>query len=173
MQFAEAFERKLEQFLTADIPIFRDEYLAPGSDYPAELLRNLCKSVCMVALVVPEYFESSWCCAEWKAMQGYEQDRLGRDKHGLIIPVICGGDPTILERFIGPHQHVELRYIDNPARELSNKPNLRKIREIADTINQYARMLALKPPVIDCDALAVGLGPEQIIPAVSEPSPFG
>jgi len=53
LQFAEVFEAKLAGFLNTNIPIFRDVSLQPGLDYPREFARNLCRSVCMVALVVP------------------------------------------------------------------------------------------------------------------------
>src|SRR5215469_4879100 len=67
LQLAETFEQKLDQYLTTGIRIFRDENLQPGIDYPKQISRSLCRSVCMVALVVPEYFESRGCVAEWNA----------------------------------------------------------------------------------------------------------
>src|SRR5207249_4861575 len=56
LQFAEAFQIQLDQFLTTHERSFRDDALAPGTDYPRGLAKNLCRSRCMVALVVPEYF---------------------------------------------------------------------------------------------------------------------
>ena len=87
-QFAETFAGLLQDRLTTNTTVFWDEKLNhdPGKPYPDELSRNLCQSVCMVAVLVPQYLESAWCMAEWRAMERLEIQRLG--KQGLIIPVI-------------------------------------------------------------------------------------
>jgi hypothetical protein len=171
MQFAEAFEETLAQFLNTRIPIFRDDYLWPGSAYPAELSSRLCKSVCMVALVVPEYFESKWCRAEWDAMRAFEEDRLGPGKHGLLIPVLCVGDPVALEPLFGTRLHFDLRNIVSPAKQLSTVRNRTTIQNIANIINHHAKT-PLPPKKIDCETFSLGIEPEEISPKFSEPSPF-
>ncbi len=175
LQFAEAFESQLKTFLNLHIPVFRDEYLRPGTEYPGEFARNLCKSVCMVALVVPEYFESRWCRAEWEAMKSLESGRLGAGKVGLIIPVICVGDRAALEPFFENRQGFDLAGIVSPARQLNSVRNRAKIQSIADIINRYSR--SLTGPAMDCDAFSLKMGPDEmkrdeIAPRIAEPSPF-
>src|SRR6516165_6766347 len=137
LQFAEAFEEKLSPYLTTRIGIFRDEYLQPGIDYQKQISQSLCRSVCMVALVVPEYFESKWCVAEWLAMQDLEEKRLGRGKQELIIPVVCVGEFETLENYLGTRlaKAFDIRNIVSPSRQLNTLTNLRKIEAIARMIN--------------------------------------
>jgi hypothetical protein len=66
--FAEAFQQRLNYYLTTPVPSFLDVKLQPGTNFRETLAQNLCHSFCMVALVVPQYFESPWCNAEWNAM---------------------------------------------------------------------------------------------------------
>src|SRR5262249_55224997 len=54
IQFSRAFKEQLDQFLNTNVISFRDEDIPPGAGYPAALSQNLCRSMCMVALVVPQ-----------------------------------------------------------------------------------------------------------------------
>ena len=170
LQFAEEFQRQLEPYLNTTVRSFRDEQLQPGSNYPSDLSVNLCRSVCMVALVVPEYFESPWCTAEWNAMAAFEAKRLGQGKHGLIIPVTCVGDPDTLRPLFGPRQDVDLRNIVNPIKQLSSIRSLTKIKAIADTVNKLAK--TVPAPDIECDNFSLGVGADEMKPMLDEPSPF-
>jgi hypothetical protein len=171
LQLAETFEQKLDQFLNTNVRIFRDEMLQPGVEYPKHISKSLCRSMCMVALVVPEYFESKWCRAEWAAMETFELGRLGKEKQELIIPVVCVGDIDNLKAFFGTRQGVDLRNIVSPSKQLNTLENLRKIASIASTINALANRLP--PPDIDCDNYSLAIGLEEATPKVEEPSPFG
>jgi hypothetical protein len=171
LQLAEEFEEQLDEFLETRIRIFRDNMLEPGSDYRRDISRSLCRSVCMVALVVPQYFESKWCCAEWAAMQSFESTRLGSGKRGLIIPVVCKGDIDKLKRFIDPRLAFDLRGIVSPTRQLSNVANRRKIATIAEKINTLAQRPPPPQPQ-DCDNFTVTTGPDEVTPRIEEPSPF-
>jgi TIR domain len=171
VEFAEVFQEKLDKYLTTNFPSFRDEHLQPGADYPRELAVNLCKSVCMVALVVPEYFESSWCKAEWMAMASWEEKRVGKGRAQLIFPVICTGEADMLRERFGPRLDVDLRHIVSPVKQMNSINTLRKIRGIAERINSLAK--TVPPPDIDCDTYSLGIvGPDVNTPEVSEPSPF-
>jgi hypothetical protein len=172
LEFAEAFQVKLDKYLNTQVGSYRDEALRPGADYPRELATSLCKSMCMVALVVPEYFESKWCKTEWEAMETFEQARLGGGKHGLIIPVICTGEPELLKPKFGPRQAVDLRGIVSPAKQLSSIKSLEKIQSVANQINDLARNLAASD--FDCDNFAreIKIGLDGVTPEIEEPSPF-
>src|SRR5215470_13136600 len=148
LEFAEAFQIRLDKYLTTHVGSYRDEALQPGTDYTTDLANNLCKSMCMVALVVPEYFESKWCTAKWSAMEDFEKVRLGPGKHGLIFPIICTGDPELLKPRFGPRKEVDLREIVSPSRQLSSIRSLTKIQSVANQINALAK--TLPAPDMDC-----------------------
>jgi hypothetical protein len=170
IEFAEAFQETLDKYLT-HLPSFRDQHLQPGDDYPQELATNLCKSVCMVALIVPEYFESAWCRAEWRAMELWEEKRHEKGRAQLIIPIICTGDPNLLEAKIHPRQAIDLRYIVSPNRQMSSIRTLTTIRDVADKINNLAKILPVVD--IDCEAYSLGaVGSDLSTPEFREPSPF-
>jgi hypothetical protein len=125
----------------------------------------------MIALVVPEYFESNWCSAEWKAMTSLEEKRLGKGMFQLIFPVICTGDPATLRPKFGPRTDVDLRDIVSPAKQMDSVRTLTKIRSIAEKINNLAKTLPASN--IDCNAYSLGkIGPDVSVPEFHEPSPF-
>jgi hypothetical protein len=170
-EFADAFQRKLEGVLSTHLPVYRDDRLSPGDPYPQTLAENLCKSVCMVALIVPEYFESAWCTAEWTAMESFEQKRLGRGAtNQLIFPVICTGDPIMLRPKFGRRQEVDLRYIVNPATQLNSVRARNEIIKIATKIDGLIRTIPSAD--IDCDDYSLNVGSDISSPQVTEPSPF-
>jgi hypothetical protein len=172
LQFVEKFEQLLRERLNTPLQIFRDTNLdaEPGKPYPEELSKNLCRSICMVALLVPQYIESSWCVAEWKAMEDLEAKRLGNRRRGLIIPVIFQGGKEDLAELFGTRETVDLRGIDKPSRQLDSVGNLRKIRAIADTVNDHVKKFAATQA--DCDGFLIPEGAEKDTPRIVGPSPF-
>jgi hypothetical protein len=88
--FVRALRERIEYYLQTKIRTYLDEDADPGTSYPTELSQSLCQSVCLIAVLTPDYFDSSWCKAEWEAMIKLEEKRLG--KAGLIIPVVLRGD---------------------------------------------------------------------------------
>jgi hypothetical protein len=172
LQFVEKFEQLLGDRLNTPLQIFRDIALNadPGKPYPEELSKNLCKSVCMVALLVPEYIESSWCVAEWKAMENLEAKRLGKNQRGLIIPVIFQGGKEDLADLFGTRETIDLRGLQKPSRQLGSLDNLEKIGAIADTINRYVKKF--EATHADCDKFTIPIGAEENTPKIVGPSPF-
>jgi hypothetical protein len=76
MEFITSFQERLESFRRIGLAAYRDDQLqsVPGTRYPQELSRRFCRSVCLIAILVPEYLESSWCRAEWNQapLTGYD-----------------------------------------------------------------------------------------------------
>jgi TIR domain len=171
-EFAKAFQEELDYFLSLPVPSFRDVNLVPGSMYPQQLSQNLCSSLCMVALVVPQYFESAWCMAEWNAMTKFEIVRLGLGGGSLIIPVVVNGDIRVLEQRFGGRTARDLRGLSAPGRQLRNPRNRDKIRMIADIINSMEGLLHGFTAWADCDQFSLGLGPEAVTPQFPETSPL-
>ena len=91
-EFVRALRERLEFYLPTNIRTFLDEDADPGAAYPIDLAQKLCKSVCFVAVLTPEYLDSNWCQAELDAMTGFETKRLGNGQMGLVIPVVLRGD---------------------------------------------------------------------------------
>ena len=76
LNFVEAFEERVNYYRQIALTTYRDVRLraAGGVHYPVELARSLCRSVCMIAVLSPDYMESAWCRAEWQAMEDLEQN---------------------------------------------------------------------------------------------------
>ena len=167
--FVTEFQRQLEQYITVPIRSYMDARLRsqPGIDYPIELSQRLCGSVCLVAIIVPEYWESPWCVSEWQAMERFEQARLGRA--GLIIPVVIRGNRTAIERRVRPRQTIDFYNVTKPT-QLRNVGNLRKIEAIANMINQHARRLAQLSP--ECERFEIELVTEVRPMVEDDPDPF-
>ena len=76
--------------------------LRAGMLYNQALAGALCKSVCMIAVYTPHYFDlqHTYCAQEYLAMEMIEQKRLTRlaqqqGYQGLIIPVILRGEENL------------------------------------------------------------------------------
>jgi hypothetical protein len=170
LEFVEEFQKWLESYLTVPIRSYRDDRLAshPGIAYPRELSQQLCKSVCLVAILVPEYWESDWCLGEWKAMEQLEQDRLGQA--GLIIPILFRGDRAAFEKRVDPRVLVDFSHIVTPS-QLGNVKNRIKIEQVANVINNYTRRLKATHAG-DCERFKVQLRQTVVESTYLDPDPF-
>ncbi len=169
-EFVRMLKSRLEYYLPTEIRTFIDEDADIGSSYPTELSRKLCKSVCMVAVLTPEYPDSSWCDAEWKAMELWESKRLGPNKKGLIIPVVSRGDVKQWEDYF-KRKPVDLR-VDVPNSQLLSVRNSTKIRKIAESIEKFVNDVT--DPCEDCAMFQLNVGIEKIRtpPSFTVPSPL-
>jgi TIR domain len=168
---AEEFQTRLDYFLTLAKPSFRDVQLEPATKYEASLAKKLCHSLCMVALVVPQYFESAWCVAEWNAMEVFERKRLNQRGKSLIIPVLVGGDPTVLNPKLGGRSSHDLRGVGMPAQHFKNPRILKEVHRIADAINSMEGLMRTDPTT-ECDQFSLEIGLDSVLPEYPEPSPF-
>ncbi len=171
LEFVEALQKQLDRLLSSKLPVYWDNQLkaTPGIKYPQELAEKLCKSVCMVAVLVQEYQESNWCCAEWEAMQNLEDKRLGKNhKEGLIIPVLLKGDKSQAEVFAQGRQLVELRVI-NPRTQLNTIKNGQVIANIAERIDKLVKRL--DDTGMDCGGFNIPVQEEVNNPTLEDPDP--
>src|ERR1700743_854624 len=72
-------------------------FLKGGNRLDEEVGPGICKSVCMILLYTPLYFDCdhTYCAREFKAMQDLETKRMAvlADKgKGLIIPIVLRGE---------------------------------------------------------------------------------
>lgn len=171
--FANAVRKGISARLDVNIRTYCDVDLksCPGIKYPAALSEELCKSVCLVAILVPQYWESSWCRAEWKAMEDLESERLGKNKkEGLIIPIIYRGETEEWRKLIGVREPTVLNVL-KPATQLDNISNLDKIDKIARRIERFVNML--RDPCVNCNEFRIPIvGKEdKIVTAFTDPNP--
>lgn len=105
-EVVEAFEKALAVQVALYLPrlrVFRDRgRLRVGDFFDPELAEQLCRSVCMVLLFNPCYFDRDhpYCAREYKAMEKLEAQRRGLlpDEHrtrGLILPVVMRADDDL------------------------------------------------------------------------------
>lgn len=170
-QFVLALRDRLEYYLPTNIRSFLDEDADPGASYPIELSRKLCKSVCFVAVLTPEYLDSSWCQAEWRAMIDFEAKRLVREQFGLVIPVVLRGELKQWETLYN-RKPVDLR-VDVPG-QLSNIKRSIAIKQIADIVAKFVETIGSAGADCQNFRLSVDLTSDVLRPSASftDPNPL-
>jgi hypothetical protein len=170
LEFVEAFERKVDFFRQITLWTYRDAQLRsrPGVHYPAELAHKLCRSVCMIAVLTPEYMESKWCRAEWQAMERLEEARKIGTTDGCIIPIYRGGDSKKAEEFCGTRQLLDFSKVVAPKTQLDMVWSRQTLKAIGV---QVARLAARVSPV-DCTDFSIDVGEEVARPTHDDPDPL-
>ncbi len=170
-QFVRALKERLEGYLTTELRTFIDEDADPGTSYPSELSKKVCKSVCMIAVLTPDYPDSKWCKAEWEAMEKFENKRLGPGQHRLIIPVVLRGDVKQWESFY-ERKPIDLRVVV-PTKQLGGIKNSEKVQKLAAIVESLVQQV--KDPCEHCDGfqLVVGIDDMKSPPTFPDSSPFG
>ena len=156
-EFAEKFRDRLEYYLSTSIRSYIDTDAEPGSSYPEELPAKLCKSVCMIAVLVNEYPDSNWCRAEWDAMERLEKLRLN-GKRGLIIPIALRREPRDWENLF-KRKPVDFSRISVPSQLLTTKQSA-KIQKIAELITSLVNRV--DKTCADCESFNFALGVEEL-----------
>jgi hypothetical protein len=141
--------------LLRDKSVYIDRERLRGGDFYKEALSlALCKSVCMIMIFTPTYFDPNhkFCTREFKAMEILEKRRLGllegqiEEPHGLIIPIILRGE-NYLPQFI--KQKRQYYNFEGYIRPKNNNENIlcthrrynSEIKEIAKYIYESYSML--------------------------------
>ena len=170
-EFVETFRERLEFYLNTTIRTYLDVDADPGSSYPTELSQKLCKSVCMIAVMVPEYPDSNWCWAEWEAMEKLEAKRLNGGR-GLIIPIALRRTADEWNALL-KRKPVDFSKVSVPKAQLNNIKHSEKIREIAEIIIKFVGQVS--DTCEDCGKFDFSLGVEELKtePTFKDPNPFG
>ena len=119
---------------------FDHDFLQGGSRIDQEIGPDICKSVCMILVYTPLYFDTEhvYCARELKAMQDLEEKRLQvlKDKgKGLIIPIVLRGEkrfPSALSQQRLFYKFTDIQF-NNPVEKIQVK-YAQEIKEIADYI---------------------------------------
>lgn len=170
-EFAEMFRERLEFYLNGPLRTYLDVDADVGSSYPQELSQKLCKSVCMIAVLVPEYPDSNWCLAEWEAMEKLEAKRLGEGKRGLIIPIALRRSADEWNA-VFKRKPLDFSKVSVPKTQLKNIKHSEKIQKIAE---QIAKLISeVNKPCEDCGKFQFTVGIEELKPnpTFTDPSPF-
>ena len=138
-----------------------------GAIYPEELSRNLCRSACMVAILQPEYLESDWCRAEWRAMEELERRRGAAASAGIIIPIWYRGDTAVGE-FAGLRPPLDFRRVVLPSQLTRSIPINRMLQQACGRIDGLVRAIA--DAGVDCQSWQINVGPDTTVPRVVDPS---
>lgn len=172
LDFVRALNNLLRYYLGVSLPPYFDEKLRekPGVAFPPDLACALCKSVCLVAVLTPEYLESEWCVAEWKAMEQLEKKRLGKDRKELIIPLLFQGSPVQMEKFADVRTVVKLPALYDPLKEMDGIEFRKLLKPVADVITSHAK--EIKNTCEDCGQFRIEVGPEVPTTQYQDPTPI-
>lgn len=155
-----ALQSSINANFTGKLNTYLDEARLRGGDIiDHELATNLCKSVCMIMVFTPFYFDSEkrYCSQEYKAMEMLEEKRskLAGEQLSLIIPIIFKGIPP---KGITTRKFYDFTKYSLLEPEIIKNPQFYKdIEEIAQTILQTYLKLESKKENFCGDCLSFTL----------------
>jgi hypothetical protein len=138
-----------------NIDVYIDKERLKGGDFFDPILaEELCRSICMILVYTPRYFDKNYtfCTREFKLMEQLEKRRLAllskqlRPTHGLIIPIVFLGGVKYLPPVLKNHRHC---YDFSEYRLSSHSPMIRNeeyeriFKEIAEYIYKTYRRIEL------------------------------
>lgn len=160
-QFLKALQSELKMLL--DIDIFKDrEKLITGSILDKNLAKALCKSVCMIFIYTPKYFnrEKTYCAREFLLMKNIEKNRFSKvakpQLNSFIMPVVLRGKDNfpsaIFENEPIYADFEKFTLVDS--REISRNPDFYpEIQNIAKQIQARHSEFSDTDPDDDCNNL--------------------
>lgn len=89
-ELKEAFEDTISSYFVNDIKIFCEDPDRRGNNNTLEERQQaLCRSVCMILVFSPPYFEENYCVSEYLAMKNLESHRIQTlGEHNTILPLV-------------------------------------------------------------------------------------
>lgn len=160
-EFNKALSDELEPYMDEKIYI-DSQRLLPGYQYNSALARAICESVCMVAVIVPKYFEHEYCVKELATMEAIENERRSCMTEnvlvyrGLIIPVVLRGTSEYFPDKIIKNIHysdVFTNFNSSCCRIYKDRYFMVEIRKIAKLIFDIYKVLKNHDSIVykDCD----------------------
>jgi hypothetical protein len=125
---AEGIRRELRNYTDdAEKLVFIDVDVPGGTDWEERLRLALCRSVTMIAVCAPIYYEHAWCGREFNGMLSLHQTRLSGASITPIIPMIVrkSADPL-------PEAIQRIQYLDLV--EHTTRGAFRRRQEFKDTV---------------------------------------
>jgi hypothetical protein len=133
-------------------PLFVDrDRMQAGTFFNPALAGALCRSVCMIMVYTPHYFntQNPYCAREYVAMEKLEKVRLSRlpDQQrygGLIVPIILRGEEYLPPTIRNERHYYSFERFTLWSKRIAHNPQLEPlVRQIAGVI--YARKNMLDP----------------------------
>jgi len=159
-QCARAVKNAIKTELGYSVPdpkVFLDETeMKPGDVWPEALRNALCKSLAMVAICAPIYYDPShtWCGLEWAAMELLGDRRLNGETYRAIIPIVLrqrSGVPGPVAKF----QYVDFSKTSVQGRHYFSTIEFRKqMGQVVERIEQIAETIARLERRPDCESFA-------------------
>jgi hypothetical protein len=172
----EALGRELERFVR-DKGLFIDDKRLRGGDLLDESIpRALCKSICMIIIYSPSYFDENYtyCAREFKGMEKLEKQRLlqlscpEQQEHGLIIPIIFRGKKHFPKEIRDKRHYYDFSNYYSCDNRISKHPKyVRTITEIAEVIHNAYLTFKDKDVFKECDKFMVP-SKEEVMPWLKE-----
>lgn len=123
----------------------------------------------MIAILVPEYLESSWCLAEWRAMERLEKERTKVSaSDSFIIPIIYRGQDEQFDDLCGTREYCDFRSVYSPRRQLNSIRRRQQIEEIACRIAELSK----RKSSTDCSKFSIEANKEVVNPNFDDPNPL-
>ncbi len=141
--FLELFKDYLDSALGYSPSIFIDaQSISAGDAWPVRIQKALAHSRCLVAVLSPAYFRSTWCMKECHVMLAREAAEgfgiTGNGK-GLVIPAIAR-DGEHHPKYIQDIQSVDFKRF---VRKGSAFPNSPRYIEFQDEMEEWVKQVAL------------------------------
>ncbi len=151
--------------------VFLDLSMKKGVDWERTIARALCRSICMVSVCGPLYYESNWCRREWGSMDSLGRLRLGAE-HDLIFPIVAWDDdhPQEVKR-LQPYD-ISRRLLNAGSRFRDSGWFRQVISELVDHIVTTANRLAVAECRPDCETFKLAEPAFARRPDRSESLPF-
>jgi hypothetical protein len=156
-------KRMIREYLSISVSrpeVFLDEDGIPGgAEWEETLRRKLCRSVTMVAICAPIYYDSShkWCGLEWAAMDMLSTIRLAGEGFKAIIPLIIRiREDEPLPEAVANLQYFDFSRIMTTGRGYYKTKECREnIRDIVNRIDDIAVTLANRQAQAACDKFQI------------------
>jgi hypothetical protein len=156
-EFTQALNSYIEPYFGNDLQIYVDKERLKGGDFfNRELATNLCRSLCMITIFTPIYFDTNhrYCAREYKAMEFLEQKRISSNGSGfgLIIPVVLRGVECLPHKIKNNRMYYDFSKYDLCSPEISYNPNYKDaMQEIAKRVYEiYNHIKEQKEDFCEC-----------------------
>ncbi len=160
-QCARKVKEAIEESLALSIArpkVFWDESeIYGGANWQETLLRSLCKSVAMVSICAPIYYDPShpWCGLEWAAMHGLSRKRIPRAGFNTIIPILVKEDDA-MPKTISQIQCINISGLMASSRQYHLTNEFRhKIAQIVAHIERIAQTLQHNNSITNCEQVKI------------------
>jgi TIR domain len=170
--FYKVLDEKLSAVLTYKPSIFLDGHMKTGTWWKSEIPDALKHSKLLIVILVPRYFESTWCQAELACIEEREKAAgfYRQPGRGLVIPMLYSGRPNLPPSICDRQLRDFSKHTYSGEAFLRSELYLDFEKEMRDFANDLAQWLSGVPawsdkwPIIDPARLEAVPGPRASLP---------